>query len=474
MQRWGRWVVGILLCIAVTIGLALGPVYWSRSKSRQELDAAIADLDQSDPGWRLDEIQANRQKIPDADNGVLVALAAHKLLPPNWPGKIDLDFEFAPPCVKLSSTAAKGIRDELLAQAKAVEQARKLSAYPAGRFAIEFKPDFMSTNLKDQQNGRIVGTLLSFDFMDSIETNDQTRAAQSIVAMVNLGRCYDGDPLLIFQLIRVAIISQALRSTERALGNENFDEATLAKLQAIFTEEAAAELFLAGMRGERALMHLNFKQLAENNTTAQAALRDAAAPSSPWDFLFAINLPTVVNRSNVWLMRFNTEVLNALKHPGRKRYAELQRIRNQLDESKRDFDKDTILGKLVAGTSLICAESERRTDTLLGCAIAGLAAERFRLKNDRWPKSLDELVAEKFLANVPDDLYSDQPLRLRHVVDGLVIYSVGKEGKYAGDRLDQLAPENFEDVRWEFRLWNPDRRRQPPLPPKKIDPQPEE
>ena len=64
------------------------------------------------------------------------------------------------------------------------------------------------------------------------------------------------------------------------------------------------------------------------------------------------------------------------------------------------------------------------SDTLVRTAVAGLAAERFRLDRGRWPDSLEQLVPS-YLSEIPRDPFVDAPLKLRKLPDGLFIYSVG-------------------------------------------------
>jgi len=102
--------------------------------------------------------------------------------------------------------------------------------------------------------------------------------------------------------------------------------------------------------------------------------------------------------------------------------------------------------------------SEQKSIIYLQASIAALAAERFRLLQNRWPKSLDELVKAGLLKEIPIDLMDGQPLRFRRTIDGLVIYSVGVDGTYRGDALDNLANFDPRKDRPEFRLWDVKRR----------------
>jgi hypothetical protein len=106
------------------------------------------------------------------------------------------------------------------------------------------------------------------------------------------------------------------------------------------------------------------------------------------------------------------------------------------------------------------AEAAQRSQAQLRCAIAGLAAERYRLKhNNTWPRGLDDLVKEGLLKEVPKDPYDGQPLRLKRKPTGIVIYSVGYDKIDNGGTIDRANPRTpGTDI--GFELW--DRRGVPP------------
>jgi hypothetical protein len=105
----------------------------------------------------------------------------------------------------------------------------------------------------------------------------------------------------------------------------------------------------------------------------------------------------------------------------------------------------------------------RRNEGLFRAAVVALAAEQFRQATGRWPTSLGELVP-RYLAAVPCDPIDGQPLRLARRPDGIVIYSIGPDGKDDGGAVDAPSPRRAADV--GIRLWDVAQRRQPPLPPK--------
>jgi hypothetical protein len=467
MSSWRRWLFRILAGLLVTAGIGLAHTYWDRHRAREELAAVTAQLDEADPGWRLEELEKSRREWPDDKNGALVVNAAVRMLPKGWSFKVADEFEETPPQVRLRTDTAQQLRDEMAARGAAVAASRKMANFPHGRFAVEYAPDFMSTLVEDQQNARLPAQLLSMDVYDSVEQMQLDRALQSIHGIFNIGRSLEDDPILISQLIRIALQSIALHNLERTLAHGEVGDAELARMQVLLTEEAAAEVFAVGMRGERAGMHRCLEHLVSGGAPVTAAIAgfSRGRPDEPglWDYVMDVRAPTMVYRSNAWLLQYHTRILDAAMLPGHARYQALREIDADFREFSKTRDYDLILARLLAAAVLKIAEAEQRVDTQLHCGTAALAAERFRLKHDRWPKTLDELVAHKLLPAVPEDLYDGQRVRLRRAADGIVVYSIGKDGTYQGDALDRPDKLNANLPRMEFRLWDTEHRRQPPL-----------
>jgi hypothetical protein len=107
----------------------------------------------------------------------------------------------------------------------------------------------------------------------------------------------------------------------------------------------------------------------------------------------------------------------------------------------------------------ILAKECRASHTELRCVIVLLAAERYRLQHNRWPRSMDELVKTEILSRIPLDPYDGAPLQLRTLGEGILAYSVGPDGTYdggGGRRRHLIGP--MQDI--SYQLWNVDQRRQ--------------
>src|SRR5262245_51177660 len=86
-RRW-RWVVlTAFLLAAALIGRAVYHYY----RSAPDLEQVLADLDASDPRWRLRDVEADRDDNPESENSARVVASVARLLPPTWSGRYDLD-----------------------------------------------------------------------------------------------------------------------------------------------------------------------------------------------------------------------------------------------------------------------------------------------------------------------------------------------------------------------------------------------
>src|SRR5437899_9661905 len=73
-RRRLRLILGGVLLAA--IALVVGGYFYSSYVTEKRLQAAIAAADRDDPYWRLEDLEAQREAIPDGENSALIVLAA--------------------------------------------------------------------------------------------------------------------------------------------------------------------------------------------------------------------------------------------------------------------------------------------------------------------------------------------------------------------------------------------------------------
>jgi hypothetical protein len=143
------------------------------------------------------------------------------------------------------------------------------------------------------------------------------------------------------------------------------------------------------------------------------------------------------------------------------------RIRTAKGEALVDRKPIVVTVLLLPSLSKV-AVTALRDHARLSCILAALAAERFRLAHKRWPKDLQELCPT-YLKEVPVDPFDGKLLKLAIRDDGIVIYSVDKDGKDDGGDIHKQSAEDDDPKDLGVRLWNPDHRRLPPEPKKKAE-----
>jgi hypothetical protein len=440
-RRW--WLLLLILP-------ALFVAFWVYSSfaAQQRLARAIAETDRLDPHWRLDDLQAERPVVPDEENAALLGIAARKKLPPNWNPLTQADkfkvFALKPNQAPTAQQAA-GLRDALEPGAAALPEARRLADQPRGRWPA-------GANAFDILE---VARLLTADAELRRAEGDLDGALASCRAIVNCGRSVGDEPRMMPQLMRLAAGAIAAGQAERVLGQGQPSEISLTALQDLLAEEGQAPLMTLALRGERASSDHLLESVQRGETPVKQLVASfSGGATSRFSFKRAdlFYLPGAVAISRAAMLERMNKLVEASKLPPEQQSAPLaELVAWRKDESPLVL---LITTPEVLTTYLLEA---RGIQARLRCAAAGLAVERYRRKNGRWPEELSELKDE-FLLEVPADPFDGKPLRYYKIDEGTVVYSVGP------DRKDDLTAA-WKGAGICFRLWNVDRRRQPPLSP---------
>jgi hypothetical protein len=266
----------------------------------------------------------------------------------------------------------------------------------------------------------------------------------------------------------VVWLSYACDSLRRALAQGEFNGEDLASLQARIQDEEQFNYIEAAIRSQRAYSWAHFRQWQdgfliqrEEYENPPVIKRRQPANEPPWYLTWMPsgnpNEPRV--RQARSLRRFNGW-LEFSKKPVADQVADFAAFKKHQDETLSESVDD------------VMAWQAPRIWTLrmrLRTSLTAVALERYRRTEGNWPVSLEKLVPE-YLPSVPEDFYSRKPLVYRQFDHGVVVYSVGPDGKDDDGKFrpapkgltDPDCPDGFDIG---LRLWDPEHRRQPPLPP---------
>src|SRR5262245_29556839 len=85
VPTWRRLLVAAGWFALLIFVVSAGVYFFNRHRLMSQLDRVMAELDESDSGWRWDGILANRPEVKDEENGARRALAIGRDVPRNWP-----------------------------------------------------------------------------------------------------------------------------------------------------------------------------------------------------------------------------------------------------------------------------------------------------------------------------------------------------------------------------------------------------
>jgi hypothetical protein len=489
-RSWRKIVLlGSLSLLLLLVGGTFVWIKWVEHAAEKQLRAVIAELDQTDPGWRLEQIEDARKDIPDEENSALVVMQIVAKIPKpvpaitlrDQPKSWDMRLDESSPEEELEPDIYWELRNELKGIQPLLKQARGLANMKDGRFPITYSPDFIGTLLPYTQGTREVGYLLRKDLLVRAREHDIDGALESARAAIIAGRSIGDEPLLVSQLVRMACNNLAANNIERALAQGQASDQALDRLQRLLAEEEGTPFLLIGLRGERAGFDGLMSYLEDGKQILPGSVQPGVSPqrllrgisgqgagSNPLtDAWESVTAHTDARRSRPIILRMLTESIQVAQLPPEQRADRFKFLEQQV----KSPDLPAFVRLLMPATYKI-AESDLRTHATLRCAIVALAAERFRLANGRWPKDLAELVPA-YLKQVPLDPYDGKPIRLRVVADGLLVYSIGPGRQYNISPMNRWTPKaGGLDV--TFQLWNVDARRKPALNPDVGPPQPTE
>jgi hypothetical protein len=431
-----RWVLlggFVLFVVSIVAGYIL-IAGWLRDR---ELEQLYAEIDADDPNWRWPDLVAELKPAPDEENAFVQIRKVHGMLqltafalPPVW----DSDAKAKAHRVRNARLSVENA--ELLRAAfqpldpQLLSKARKLKDLPKGRLKIDPNSKCLPW-MPEEMQVRNIFRLLECDVMLRLHENDLEGVTVSWHALLNTSHAIEDNPTAISQLIRMLGQMIAVRALERILGQGELSESDLAKIQTLLERELGDNLLYFAMRGERAGGHQTYLDLRDGKTTITQVLGGGTGLDPLFDLY-----PGFILKSYPAHLRHFQEAIKVSKLKDEKRLDGLDAV-----EQRMLMDRNMIANVLMqmSVTSKV-ARASHRNQALLRSAQVAVAAERYRLKSEAWPRGMDELIREGLLEQIPNDPYDGKPLRFQRTPTGLVIYSMGPDKADNQGKLDRDGP----------------------------------
>jgi hypothetical protein len=421
--------------------------------SRARLERAVAETDRLDPHWRMADLLKHRKEIPDEHNAARKADEVIRLLPVGWgntgPGQTRVEIRLVGDLIALPLDAEPDDEQVELMQtvldpvAQAVQSARELAGMPEGRHEIIPARNPLETPLKETQQTRTAARLLLLDAYRRVHEGDAEGGVESCRALLNTARAIGDEPFLPSQLVRLANDGSAIRAIERVQSQGEPSDTALAGLQSALAGEAETPWMLIALRGERAMFFDLVEKLASGELTAADLSsedpgsdrgREPASWATP-DFYR--------HNQALGLERLNRAIEIAQEPlPDWTRLWQRWQAEIRPPDDPAENRADTIVSLLLPEVSFF-AQAEVGARARLRAAVLLTASTRYKLAHGNWPEAASDLVPE-FLAEVPADPFTGDPMRLVQRDGDLVAYALGTDRADDGGNLHPMNESTIE------------------------------
>lgn len=453
-----RWPKRIGCGLLILLSFGVGAWGWRHHSAQLRLNELLAELDRTEPGWRLEDLEAERAEVPEEENSARIVVMAAQNMPRSWPPEdfSEDHFWFQPSNEMLSGEDYVLLVSELANARSASDIASKLADMPRGRHRPSYTRDAIFPRFpRNQLNSRRIVTLLVYESLQWNQRGESRTALTACRAAFNAARSLGDGPSQFEQLIRCAGIEYACWAIERTLGQGEPASEDMESLQKLIEDEDAFPDQLIAARGQRAAEHRVF----EGVELGEVSLNELTTKRMGW---LERTIPSLwymdTREDHALYLSLMTRRIKDVQQPLHEHTAR----EKEFEQLVRALPEKAFITRLMLPAVPTANERFRCKHAYLRSTIVALAAERFRREKNVWPDNIDQLCPQ-YLATVPLDPFDGKPLRYRRVQDGALAYSVGQGGVENGRNLDRQQPAQ-PGANIDFLLWDVSKRRQPPKP----------
>jgi hypothetical protein len=308
-------------------------------------------------------------------------------------------------------------------------------------------------------------------------------ALEPLLAQIQLPRLLAEDPIVISELVRIAIAAIARVDTWEALQADGWSDKDLAAMQNAWENQEFVTNLARTLEGERVFCDVSFDSIRGSNQDAYDLLFG-------WQEMLAGGFDTDTGEWNSPELPFNERMARFLK---KQIYCRIWRLAWSYQNERHDLAtmqelidiarlaaRNKSYGPVEEATSRLLHSSvgkdyydrlrypysaldsisktplkALRAETERSLVISAIALKRYSLRHGNLPETLATLVPE-FLSAVPTDYMDGEPVKYRRNGDGsFTLYSVGEDGQDDGgdtslpaDKLNTRQPWLRKDFVW--------------------------
>ncbi len=305
--------------------------------------------------------------------------------------------------------------DVLLALSRydsAIAELREAAKRPYSRFPLAYKPEGWPSAilLPHLAPLKSCAQTLQLRAVAELEAGQSQKALEDVRLTLRLADSLSGEPFLISQLVRMAMVEVAIQPVWEGLTEHKWTEEQLSVLEKEFKPVDLLADCRTGMYGERACAVMNIGYVRRTRPLAARII------PSGW---FYENELTCARFETRWYLPL-ADVQDHTVSPAAAGRAEAA-LRAEISHRGIYNFFERLLLPALAKVVMRFAYGQAGVDL----ARVACALERYRLAHGQYPEIL-EALAPAFLDEVPHDVTTGQPLKYRRTADGqFALYSIG-------------------------------------------------
>lgn len=331
----------------------------------------------------------------------------------------------------------------------------ELSERPGARFSLDYQGG-LSANIPHVTAALSLAQAFSLRATAHVRTQQGAAAFPDCLTLLRLSRVNANEPFLICHLVRISLVGMLLAVIDEGIKAHVWKDAQLATFQRMLPQDLAAGLALS-LRGERGGFNQMMESLRRNDLPAYQLIANSMYPEASesktkltwgekvsWQiasFLYMTILAAGDQAFHNRVLQQCVDQLDAVETVGfssslnwQLEPSGLSRYRHLLSTITLPSLKDSFKRTAYIQDNVI--------QTLLACAL-----ECYRLKNNAYPATLEELVPN-YLPALPPDIVTLRPMRYeRTAPDKFRLWSIGWDNR---DDRGRPASRNLDDGDWPW------------------------
>jgi hypothetical protein len=316
----------------------------------------------------------------------------------------------------------------LAANQKLIREIRQVADRGGPVYPLDLSEGFL-TKLPHLAQMRSCARLLSADAVVKGTNGEHKDAVDDIIAGMKLGDALAQEPILMTQLVRIAIYGIMSRAVQ-----DSFDAG---ELTPDFTEELLAHIaqadkrsaFAESLRGEFYSAAVHFSDLRRGGSVKEFVGAPSGAPDTSlapsdvlmWTVYVSPAGGTWRNMDQQTYAAMIGRLSTSAEFASHEAVRQLRRIERDIDELPRNrIASRTLLRPLPRA-----CKAQARHEAVLDLMQMGLLIEQYNAQNGSYPATLDAIVPD-LGGSVPVDPFSGEEYHYQPSDDGSLLYSVGQ------------------------------------------------